>query len=149
MRLPTGVGFAVSFPVLTSRSSSHDGVCMKQRIQSTRPTDARSLGSQIREAREHLEMSQQQLAALVSLTDAQISRLERGRNTTDAERLVLIARELGLDAAEVLRRSGYRVLAEELSRRQRPRRSAPAPIVRDIEELQRSLSKLHSSMRRG
>lgn len=91
---------------------------MKRRIQSPKAGDTADFGSTIRAARERLGMSQEELAGHIDLTDAQVSRLEHGLNTTDAERVVKLGRILGLNSTELLRMSGYRLVAEELYQRE-------------------------------
>jgi transcriptional regulator with XRE-family HTH domain len=116
---------------------------MKGRIQTGNTRDALRAGQAIRQAREELGVSQEKLATHADLTDAQISRLERGCNTTDAERLVKICRFLGLDSAELLRLSGYEALADELMER-RPESYNREPRVpqSDLEALSRVLERL-------
>ncbi|MGD9790591.1 MAG: helix-turn-helix domain-containing protein [Phycisphaerales bacterium] len=89
----------------------------------THPLDsngASRLGKCIREARTRLGMTQQELGTRIDLTDVQISRIERGIQTTDPERLVKLARSLNLNSSMVLRLAGFTVLADELARREDP-----------------------------
>lgn len=65
-------------------------------------------------------MTQQELGTRIDLTDVQISRIERGIQTTDPERLVKLARSLNLNSSMVLRLAGFTVLADELARREDP-----------------------------
>lgn len=121
---------------------------MRHRIRSADTRDAARLGDLIRQARERLDLSQEELGDSLGLTDTQVSRLENGRNTTDAERLAKAARLLHLDAVELLRLSGYTTLAEELVRREDPawvarhRQEAASVSAREIQTIQGVLDRL-------
>lgn len=120
---------------------------MKHRIRSENARDAARLGELIKKSREKLQMSQEELASHIDLTDAQVSRLERGLNSTDAERLVKVARLLALDPARLMRLSGYDELAEALQANREgsawtQRREQLAISERDIDAVDRVLSRL-------
>ena len=61
-----------------------------------------SLGSLVREAREARGWTQGALAAQVSISHAQISRIESGERGTDSRTLAALVRVLDLDPAAAL-----------------------------------------------
>lgn len=72
-----------------------------------------TLGGMVRAAREERRWSQAALAAEVSVTAGQISRIESGARGTDVETLNRLVRVLDLDAREALRLAAAETAATE------------------------------------
>ena len=86
-----------------------------------------SLGGYIRAQREFSQLSQRQLATLTDLSDTYMSQLERGKHEPSLRVLRALARGLGVDPDELIRRAaglpGRRPCA--VDRAGDPRRSSP------------------------
>ena len=65
----------------------------------------RNLGGYIRAQREFSQLSQRQLANLTDLSDTYMSQLERGKHEPSIRVLRALARGLGLDPDELIRRA--------------------------------------------
>lgn len=78
----------------------------KARMRSEAKHDLKAIGAAIREARRHLDVSQEDFAELADLHRTYVGQLERGEKNMSYTNLRRVARALSLKPSELLRRAG-------------------------------------------
>ena len=76
------------------------------------------IGKKIREEREKRGLLQKDLAERLYVAASVISRMEKGKNIDNLERLVLVANSLNIDVLELIA-AGVKITPEQKQRKQR------------------------------
>ena len=76
------------------------------------------IGKKIREEREKQGLLQKDLAERLYVAASVISRMEKGKNIDNLEKLVLVANSLNIDVLELIA-AGVKIVPEQKQRKQR------------------------------
>ena len=86
------------------------------------------LGTSIRKAREHADISQAELARRIGISKNAMNAIEAGTTDPRASRIVAIAQELGVSTDALLLGKSVTVQREHKPPAQRPRTRKAAPV---------------------